>query len=192
MKLIVGLGNPGKKYEHSWHNFGFAALEEAREIFGLPPLKKSARFRAELSEGLFEGEKIILAKPLTYMNNSGESVKALAGFYKIKPAEIIVIHDDLDLPLSKIRLAKDSSAGGHNGVKSIIEQLATKDFLRIKIGVKTNLLEKIPAEDYVLAAPDKTERPAAKKQIKNAAEAAKDIVELGLEKAMNKWNSAAK
>jgi len=188
MKLIVGLGNPGKKYGGTWHNLGFAAIDEIRADFNLPILRKSARFQAFVSEGSFEKEKVILAQPLTYMNNSGESAKALASFYKIKPADIIVIHDDIDLPLGKIRLAKDSSAGGHNGIKSIIEQLGTKNFSRIKIGIKTAELEKMEAADYVLTAWDKGEKKTVLGQLKNAAEAAKDILESGLEKAMNKWN----
>jgi len=188
MKLIIGLGNPGKKYDNTWHNLGFAALAELRAILDMPPLKKSDKFRADLCVGTYASDRIILAGPSTYMNNSGESVQALAKFYKIKFSDIAVIQDDIDLPLGKIRLAKDSSAGGHNGIKSIIEQLGTKDFSRIKIGIKTNKLEKIEAADYVLMKPDKADKLIVKTQTKKAAEAAKDILELGLEKAMNKWN----
>jgi len=187
-KLIVGLGNPGKKYDNTWHNLGFDASAELRAILDLAPFKKSARFQADVSESKLGGEKIILARPLTFMNNSGDSVKSIASFFKIKPQDIIVIHDDIDLPLGKIRLANNSSAGGHNGVKSIIEQLGAKNFIRIKIGVKTDKLEKIAPADYVLMKLDKDDKPAVKKQIKNAAEAAKAILESGLEKAMNQWN----
>jgi len=188
MKLIVGLGNPGKKYDRTWHNLGFSAVEDLRRILDLPAFKKSIKFKAEVSVGMIGQEKILLAKPLTFMNNSGDSVSALASFYKIKPADIIVIHDDLDLPLGKIRLAADSSAGGHNGLKSIIEKLGTKNFSRVKIGIKTPSLEKIEAADYVLTAPVKGEETQVKEQIKKAAEAARDILAIGLTKSMNKWN----
>ncbi|MFA5020788.1 MAG: aminoacyl-tRNA hydrolase [Patescibacteria group bacterium] len=188
MKLIVGLGNPGKKYDRSWHNLGFSAAEELRRILDLPAFKKSIKFKAEVSAGSDGQEKLILAKPLTFMNNSGDSVSALASFYKIKPADIIIIHDDLDLPLGKIRLAADSSAGGHNGLKSIIEKLGTKNFNRVKIGIKTPGLEKIEAADYVLTTPIKSDRIQVKEQIKKAAEAARDLLAIGLAKSMNKWN----
>lgn len=188
MKLIVGLGNPGKKYDNTWHNLGFATIEELRAVMDMPPLKKSVRFKADISVGTYAGERIVLAQPLTFMNNSGESVQAIASFYKIKFSDITVIHDDIDLPLGKLRLAKESSAGGHNGIKSIIDHLGTKGFNRVKIGIKTSKLEKILAADYVLMSWDKSEKITIKEQIKNAAEAAKDILELGLEKAMNKWN----
>lgn len=189
MKLIIGLGNPGKKYDGTWHNLGFAGLAELRVILDMPPLKKSDKFRADICIGTYGGERIILAGPSTYMNSSGESVLALAKFYKVKFSDITVIQDDIDLPLGKIRLAKDSSAGGHNGIKSIIEQLGSKDFNRIKIGIKTSKLEKIEAADYVLMKPDKDDKVIVKTQAKNAALAAKDILESGLEKAMNNWNS---
>lgn len=189
MKLIIGLGNPGKKYDGTWHNLGFAVIEELRAILDMPPLKKSEKFRADLCIGTYASERTILAQPLTFMNNSGESVQTIAGFYKVKFSDITVIQDDIDLPLGKIRLAKDSSAGGHNGIKSIIEELGNKGFNRIKIGIKTGKLQQINAADYVLMKPDKNEKLIVKEQTKNAAEAAKNILESGLEKAMNKWNS---
>lgn len=188
MKLIVGLGNPGKQYDHSWHNLGFAVADQLRKNFDFPAYKKSTKFQADIADGQIASEKILLAKPLTYMNNSGESVKAIASYYKLKPADIIVIHDDIDLPLGKIRLTHNSTAGGHNGVKSIIDCLAGKNFQRIKIGIKTDRPAKIDSADYVLMTPDPADRPAVKSQISLASDAVKDLLESGLAKAMNKWN----
>lgn len=186
MKLIVGLGNPGKQYQNTWHNIGFATLEKLSEQFGFSDFKKSVKFKAEITKGEVAGETIILVKPQTFMNNSGLSVAAIANFYKIKPIDIIVIQDDLDLAAGKLRLAKDSSAGGHNGIKSIIEQLGTKDFMRVKVGIKTELLTKVDPADYVLMAYKKI--PEISKLIKTAAEATATIIETGLAKAMNKYN----
>lgn len=188
MKLIVGLGNPGNKYSETWHNLGFSAVDELRELLDLRMFKKSTKFQADISEGTYGEEKIILAKPLTFMNNSGDCVQAISSFYKIKPTDLIVIHDDIDLALGKMRLAIDSSAGGHNGIKSIIEKLGSKNFNRIKIGIKTAQLELMDAADYVLIKPAKEDRYQAKEQITNAAEASKDILDMGLSSAMNKWN----
>jgi PTH1 family peptidyl-tRNA hydrolase len=188
MKLIIGLGNPGKKYEHTWHNLGFLAVENFRQLSDLPKFKKSAKFQAEVSNGDFNGEKIILARPQTFMNNSGQSVVALTHYYKLQPKDIIVIHDDLDLPLERIRLGWNSSAGGHNGIKSIIELLGTQAFFRIKLGIATELLKKIAPADYVLTSWNKDEKTLVERQIKNAAEATRNILESGLEKSMAKWN----
>jgi len=172
MKLIVGLGNPGKKYDSTWHNAGFMALSELQQMLNFPTFKKSIKFKGELTKGEVNSETIILLRPLTYMNLSGSSVRILAKYYKVKNQDLIVIHDDLDLPLGKLRLAKDSSAGGHNGIKSIIEELSGKNFDRIKIGIKTSGLEKIAAADYVLMKADKAQLPLLLDQTKTAAEAA--------------------
>lgn len=188
MKLIIGLGNPGKKYAGTWHNLGFSAVEELREVLDLPAFKKSAKFQADVSDGAYGQEKIILAEPLTYMNNSGNSVKAMANFYKIKPTDIVVIHDDIDLPLGKIRLATNSSAGGHNGVKSIIERLGTKNFNRVKIGIKTERLNKVDAADYVLEKIPSANRKTANEAIKKAVSALETAIVMGYERAMNEYN----
>jgi peptidyl-tRNA hydrolase, PTH1 family len=188
MKLIVGLGNPGKKYERSWHNLGFAVLDLLRKELNLTDFKKSVKFKGEITKGEVGNETIILLKPTTFMNNSGLAVAALSSYFKIKPKDIIIIHDDLDLPLGKLRLATNSSAGGHNGLKSIIEQLGSKEFYRIKIGIKTELVDKINPADYVLTGWDKEQSIAVKEQLKKAAEAANDLLAIGPAKAMNKWN----
>jgi len=150
MKLIVGLGNPGVKYHKTWHNMGFLALDEMARVFDFEKFKKNEKFKAEISEGRIGEEKIILAKPMTYMNKSGEAVQALKSFYKLTTDDIIIVHDDIDSELGKIKTVTNSGSGGHNGIKSIIEMLGTKDFTRIKLGVKTDKREKMEASDYVL------------------------------------------
>lgn len=184
MKLIVGLGNPGKKYEQTWHNIGFAVVEKLREDWHFPSLKKSWRFNALIAAGDINGEKIILAQPQTFMNNAGRAVKAIAKYYKIPTEDIIVIHDDLDLVLGKMRFASDSSAGGHNGIKSLIAELGDKKFVRLKIGIRTDKLEKIDAADYVLMKWDHK----AEEMLGSNASAIYDYLTLGPAKAMNKWN----
>jgi len=152
MKLIIGLGNPGKKYELTWHNVGFIMLDHFK---GSRPddylaCKKSTKFQAEICEGEIGQEKIILAKPQTFMNNSGAAVSALANFYKIKPQDVWVIHDDVDLPQGSLRISHNASAAGHKGVQSIIDALGTQNFVRFRIGIKPEGENKIPTESYVL------------------------------------------
>lgn len=190
MKLVVGLGNPGKKYENTWHNIGFMAVDKAAYFLCAPKFKESSKFLAETSNvlGKYCPDKIILAKPLTFMNLSGKSVSAIASFYKIKPGDIIVIHDDIDLPLGKIRISFDSSAGGHNGIKSIIESLGTKKFCRIKIGVATDKKNLMDSADYVLNKFTKEELKRVEAQTGLAAEIAVEIIRSSVSKAMNKYN----
>jgi len=188
MKLIIGLGNPGKKYEQTWHNLGFEAVEKIRKSLAWPEFKKSVKFKAVITKGELNGETIILTQPQAFMNNSGLSAAALANYFKIKPADIIVIHDDLDLPLGKIRLTTNSSAGGHNGLKSIIEKLGTKNFLRAKIGIRSEALNKIDPADFVLMGWNKKDQKTVAEITGQAVQAVQDILGLGLTKAMNKWN----
>ncbi|GAF66517.1 peptidyl-tRNA hydrolase [Bacillus sp. TS-2] len=133
MKLIVGLGNPGSKYEHTRHNIGFDIIDYCSEYFNIP-LDKS-KFKGVYGSGVVNGEKIYLLKPLTYMNLSGESVRPLMDYYQIPLEDFVVIYDDLDLPVGKIRLRKKGSAGGHNGIKSLIQHLGTQEFNRIRVGI---------------------------------------------------------
>ena len=141
MKLIIGLGNPGPEYKNNRHNIGFQVLDRLGDNF-----KLEKKFKAEISKG----DNFILAKPQTFMNNSGLAVKALKTFYKIKPENTIVVHDDIDLSLGKLRITLGASSGGNNGVESIIKELGTKDFIRIRVGVANSLREKIPADKFVL------------------------------------------
>lgn len=188
MKLIVGLGNPGKQYEKTWHNLGFLTVEKFRQERDLSPWKKNSKFKAELTAGQVNKEKIILARPLTFMNNSGWAVKALMKYYKIKPEDLVIIHDDIDLPLGKLRLAKNSSSGGHNGIKSIIDELSTKDFIRIKIGIQTDKTKLVGAPDYVLEKFSRAQEKEINLLIKKAASAIETVVVQGLEKAMSEYN----
>jgi len=135
MKLIVGLGNPGIKYEKTRHNLGVRIVEELAHQIKFNHWKVDLQFHASITQGHFNSQKIILAKPQTFMNNSGLAVKALVKYYKITFEEILIIHDDIDLPLGKIKIQKSRGAAGHKGVQSIIDQLNTKDFIRMRVGI---------------------------------------------------------
>lgn len=153
MKLIIGLGNPGEKYKKNRHNTGFMAIDAiADKLKFSPPVggfNFQTKFNSEIAEGIIDGEKIILTKPKTFMNESGKAVKAIADYYKINIKDIIVIHDDLDIQLGKYKIARDRTSAGHKGVQSIIDALETKDFIRIRIGI--GIAEnKIPTEKFVL------------------------------------------
>ncbi|MBU2542647.1 aminoacyl-tRNA hydrolase [Patescibacteria group bacterium] len=137
MRLIVGLGNPGKTYEKTRHNVGFVVLDKLREELNSSDWSLSKKFNAETSGCVVKGEKIILAKPMTFMNASGQTVQMIAHFYKITPKEIIVVHDDKDLKLGDVRMQEDKSSAGHNGVQSIIDHIGTQKFTRIRIGISS-------------------------------------------------------
>lgn len=149
MYLIIGLGNPGKKYIGTRHNAGFACLDFIRNHWEFPSFRENSSFRAECSEGRIATEKILLARPSTFMNRSGDAVRNISQFYKIGSRHIAVIHDDLDIPLGEVRESFGSRSAGHNGVEDIIGALGTKDFLRFRIGIKhaSEDAEKIPQKD---------------------------------------------
>ncbi|MBO7244262.1 MAG: aminoacyl-tRNA hydrolase [Alphaproteobacteria bacterium] len=132
MILLVGLGNPGKEYEQTRHNAGFMAVDEIVHRYNFSGFK--SKFKGEITEGVIEGEKVMVLKPSTYMNLSGESVLSVASFYKIKPEDIIVFHDDMDLPVGKIRVKQGGGSGGHNGLKSIDQHLGN-NYHRVRMGV---------------------------------------------------------
>jgi PTH1 family peptidyl-tRNA hydrolase len=145
MHIIVGLGNPGKQYENTRHNAGFMAVEALAKELGLK-WKNNKKFKADLSQG----DDVILIKPLTFMNDSGSGVALALAYYKLSPEKLTVIHDDLDLELGKYKISLDSTSAGHKGVQSIIDQLKTKNFKRIRIGIKPSQATPMPAEKYVL------------------------------------------
>jgi PTH1 family peptidyl-tRNA hydrolase len=207
MKLVVGLGNPGEKYENTRHNIGFEVANRLAEA----AWKINKKFNAEISEGKIGREKIIFLKPQTFMNNSGRAVAAAAGFYKIKPADILVIHDDIDLPLGKIRIKKDGSSGGHRGIESIIAALGSENFLRLKIGLRPGLRPRgaqapeggphgpegvapearpknFDAAKFVLKKFSKKEKKTVEETIKKATEAAALILSGDTPRAMNLFN----
>ena len=148
MVLIVGLGNPGPKYEKTRHNAGFWIVDALAEAFGWKWSKKLF-INALVAEGNIDGNKVVLAKPQTYMNRSGEAVGKLAKKYKMTPEQTIVVYDDVDIELGDTRWRESGSAGGHNGMKSIIKHLGTQDFPRLRIGIGSPP-ERVPLEDYVL------------------------------------------
>lgn len=152
--LVIGLGNPGKEYEKTRHNAGFILLDQLQEKWDFPRFKLEKKFDAEISEGLQNDRKIILAKPQTFMNLSGKSVKKFLDFYKMIPEEIIVIHDDLDIAMGTLKIATNSSSAGHNGVQSIIDEIGTQEFRRMRIGIGAKTSDsptcRLGAHDFVL------------------------------------------
>lgn len=138
MYLIVGLGNPGKTYERTRHNVGFIILDNLHEKlteYGISKWELSKKFNAEICGATINNQKIVLVKPMTFMNESGIAVQLLSHFYKLTPQDIIVVHDDKDLPLGEIKIQTDRGDAGHNGIKSIIEHLGTKNFQRVRVGI---------------------------------------------------------
>ncbi|MDP3963996.1 MAG: aminoacyl-tRNA hydrolase [bacterium] len=150
MILLVGLGNPGNAYEETPHNIGRAIVRRFAENAGLAPFASEERFEALISAGTFRQTRIITALPETFMNNSGQTVARLATFYKIPAKDIWIVHDEADIPLQHVRIARDARSAGHRGVESIIEALGTKDFWRIRCGIKPASPIDMPLEAYVL------------------------------------------
>lgn len=149
MKLIVGLGNPGKEYDGTRHNFGFAVLDELAHKFG-GSFSLNKKFKAEMSEFFIDGEKIILAKPQTFMNKSGESVREIVGYFNISNDRVWVIYDDIDLEIGNVRIRKNGSSGGHKGVQSIIDNIGTENFVRFRLGIKSEHCDFLSTEEVVL------------------------------------------
>lgn len=154
MKLIIGLGNPEKQYASTRHNVGFMFVDKLKEKYSFPDFESNKKFQAEITKGKIADTEIILVKPQTFMNLSGEATQAILSFYKLTPADILVIHDDLDIALGKYKLATDSSSAGHNGVEHIIEKLGTQKFRRIRVGIGQEMdgapVCRLGAHDFVL------------------------------------------
>lgn len=185
MKLIVGLGNPGNKYEKTRHNIGFEVVDRFAQEIGISSLKD--KFQGLLGETTYKGEKIYILKPQTYMNLSGNSLSAVAKFYKIENKDIVVVYDDMDLPLGKLRYKENGSSGGHNGIKSIISHIG-ENFKRIKCGIG-----KPPAKDvnidFVLGKFTKEEQINVDDMIKKSNSCLKDIIdELDSQLIMQNYN----
>ncbi len=187
MYIIAGLGNPGLKYAHTRHNAGFESLERLADRYRID--LETRKFRAYCGTGVIEGQKALLLKPQTYMNLSGESIRAACDFYKIDPeSELIVLYDDVSLEPGQLRVRKKGSAGGHNGIKSIIQHLGTQVFLRVKIGVG----EKPPGydlADYVLGHFSREEWPQMEEAFGRAAQAAAGLLSGETERVMNEFNT---
>ncbi len=186
MYLIAGLGNPTKKYEGTRHNVGFETVDIIADSQGIA--LSSNKHKAVYGQGFIGGEKVILAKPQTFMNLSGEAIRALVDFYKIEPDHVLIISDDIDLPLGQLRIRQKGSAGGHNGLKNIIAHLGSQDFPRIKIGIGSKP-EGWDLADYVLSKYSKEDRVVMTNAQKDAAEAAALIVSGRVSEAMNRYNT---
>ena len=182
MYLIVGLGNPTKEYERTRHNAGFDAVDMLADKLNVTVAER--KHKGLCGKGMIGGEKVILLKPQTYMNLSGESVRSAADFYKIDPEHIIVMYDDIDLDVGKLRVRARGSAGGHNGIKNIIAHLGTQEFPRVRIGVGAKP-DRMDLADYVLGRFSQVERQVMEDAFKEAAIA---VVEDGIDAAMNRFN----
>lgn len=192
MKLIVGLGNPGQEYSNNRHNIGFMCLKHFSKEHKIEFDKKQAD--ARIGRGNIEGLDVVLAKPQTYMNLSGKSVNRLMNKYKLKPEDIIVIHDDMDLPLGKVRIRMGGSSGGHKGINSIIAEVGTREFIRIKVGIGRPGKEEDDRSydrdivDYVLSNFSHDEKKQLEPSISKVSNALLCLITEGLEPAMNKFN----
>ncbi|ANB61870.1 aminoacyl-tRNA hydrolase [Anoxybacteroides amylolyticum] len=186
MKLFVGLGNPGKEYEETRHNVGFMVIDELARRWNVS--YNQAKFHGIFGSHIICGEKVILCKPLTYMNLSGECVRPLIDYFKINIEDVVVIYDDLDLPVGKIRLRTKGSAGGHNGIKSLIYHLGTEQFKRIRVGIgRPQNGQKIT--DYVLGRFQAEEALEIKQAIHRAADACEKFVGASFVQVMNEFNA---
>lgn len=187
MYIIAGLGNPGKQYDMTRHNIGFHTIDYMADKLNIKV--KKLKFKALYGECEIAGEKTLLIKPQTYMNLSGESIAGFAQFYKINPSNIIIINDDISLETGRIRVRPRGSAGGHNGLKSIIYMLESDEFPRVKMGVGAPKNENYDLADFVLGHFTKEEIPIMEKAIIKASDAAEEIIRAGVSSAMNKYNS---
>jgi len=186
MFIIVGLGNPTKEYENTRHNVGFDVIDAIAEKYNISVTERKSR--AFCGKGIIEGQKVILVKPQTYMNLSGESVRGLVDYYKVdEETELLIIFDDVSLDVGQLRIRKKGSAGGHNGIKSIIQHLGSNVFRRIKVGVGEKPKE-YDLADYVLGHFTKAEREIMEDGYKNAIEAMEMIVRGDIDAAMNAFN----
>ncbi|MBD3208115.1 MAG: aminoacyl-tRNA hydrolase [Candidatus Nealsonbacteria bacterium] len=198
MKLIAGLGNPGVKYKSTRHNTGFMVVEAFRKEKELPPFKARGSFAFPTTQGFVNKEKVLLVKPAqtgtrpTYMNESGKAIAALKNYYKTKNEDIVVIHDDADIELGGIRIVKNKGAAGHKGVRSVIQSLGTKDFIRLRVGIRpqeeTASLNKKGLEEFVLKRFTKKEKTLIKESVQECVSALDILIKEGLEKTMNKFN----
>ena len=185
MKLIVGLGNPGEEYARTRHNTGFLTMDALAERLNVRVRRRS--FNALTEKLVHKGEQVILMKPQTFMNNSGEAVGKAVRYYHLDPAkDVLVIYDDLDLPAGKIRLREKGSAGGHNGIKSIIAHLGTSDFCRIRVGIGSR--SRNDTIDFVLSESHGEEREQWLQAIGKASQAAEEFISEPFQKVMNEYN----
>ena len=184
--LIAGLGNPGPEYEKTRHNTGFMSLDLLAARLQVKVSKE--RFKALTAQADFDGQRLLLMKPLTFMNASGIAIEAAAHFYKIPPERVLVLFDDISLPVGKLRIRKNGSAGGHNGLKNIIQHLGTDQFPRIKVGVGSPRPGEHDMVDWVMGKPVGEDRTAVEDALDRAGDAAKTLITEGIDRAMNRFN----
>lgn len=185
MKLFIGLGNPGKQYEKTRHNIGFEVIDELAKHWNIP--LDQAKFQGLYGMGMVQGEKVYLLKPMTYMNLSGQSIRALIDYFQIDIEDIVVIYDDLDIPVGRIRLRQKGSAGGHNGIKSTIAHLGTQDFDRIRIGIDRPV-KGANIADYVLGKFSKEDQENLVPVVKRCVEACEKRIGMPFLQVMNDYN----
>ena len=185
VKFIIGLGNPGKDYIGTRHNIGFEVIDKLSADLGVA--LNRAKHRAHFGEGFFGAQKIVLVKPQTYMNLSGECVRDMLNFYKRTPSDMIVIYDDCDIALGQIRIRERGSAGSHNGMRNIVYQLETDEFVRVRVGIGEKP-RRMDLARYVLSGFSKQEAEAAAAGVEKAADAAASVLKEGAAAAMNKFN----
>jgi len=173
MLIIVGLGNPGEKFKNTRHNVGFMALDQIKEKNDFPDFSISKKFQAEISQGSWNDDKVILAKPQTFMNNSGKAVKSLIDYYRPVKNSLVVIHDDIDILIGKVKFSKDSGSAGHKGVQSIIDVLKRKDFARLRIGILPQKGKPQKTDEFVLQKFSQKEKEVIEKIIEFIGEAIK-------------------
>ena len=198
MFVIAGLGNPGREYGNTRHNIGFRVIEQIAEKYQISMLER--KHKAVIGKGYIDGQKVILVKPLTYMNLSGESVRSIADYYKIEPEDIIIAFDDIDLEVGQLRVRRKGSAGGHNGIKSIIQHLGTNEFPRVKVGVGAkpeggDLVRHVLGRYHIfrcLKRFSREDEKAMDEVLDLAVEAVELIVTEGVDAAMNRYNAKRK
>ena len=203
MKLIIGLGNPGEKHQKTRHNLGFMVVDSLFKDYATPKdtFRPEKKFQAEIAEIIWQpkkgkSEKVILAKPITFMNGSGQAVSLIAKFYKIDISDVWVIHDEIDLPLGAMKIRLGGSSAGHKGVESIMESLKSEKFWRFRVGIgKQTLKEKLlgkrlkKIDNFVLGEFGESEKGKLREVIKRGVNAAEEALENGMEKAMNRFNT---
>lgn len=189
MYIIAGLGNPTKEYDKTRHNVGFSVIDVLADRYNMDVSER--KHKALCGRGAMEGQKVVLMKPQTFMNLSGESIRAAMDFYKADPEDVLIIYDDVSLEPGQLRIRQKGSAGGHNGIKNIISHLGTQEFSRIKVGVGAKP-PRMDLADYVLSRFSQGEQKLMEEAFKEAAEAAVMIMTDGLDRAMNHFNTKKK
>jgi len=185
MFIVVGLGNPGRKYAKTRHNMGFIAADELAQKLDIKINK--IKHKSLVGEGYLAGQKVLLVKPQTYMNLSGEAVREIMHYYRVESEKILLIYDDVDIETGRIRIRKKGGAGTHNGMKSVVAAMGTEEFPRIRIGIGGDI--KMHLMDFVTGGMNKKEKETLKEAVITAAEAAECIIEKGIDAAMNRYNS---